>query len=512
MARYATPGVYIKEKTAFTSSVVAVPTAIPAFIGYTEKAERGNTSLRNVPTKVSSLAEYARLFGGAPKTKFSIATTETGGFNLTSEQEEFLLYNSLRLFFANGGGECYIISVGDYSSQVSVKDLNDPETGRGLATLLTEQEPTILVIPDAVLLDKDDCYSLYQAMLLHCGGDMESRVAILDVHGGNGERTLGDDDIITAFRQGVGNNFMAFGSGYYPWLQTTITTPDEVSFQNISNIESLIEVLTKEAETIYLGGPLVPPVEGESNPGDYIDPKRLQKFEAVRAEIEKVGATGNDNVKIDQTLKAISPLYKEILVEIQKKLNLLPPSGAIAGIYALTDRMVGVHKAPANVSLSSVISPSVNLTSANQEDLNLPLNGKAVNAIRSFIGKGVLVWGARTLAGNSQDWKYINVRRTMIMIEQSIKNSVEAYVFEPNTARTWIKVRTSIVNFLTDVWKQGALVGASTTEAFQVDVGLGTTMTPQDILEGLMKITIKVAISRPAEFIELTFQQKMQES
>ena len=162
--------------------------------------------------------------------------------------------------------------------------------------------------------------------------------------------------------------------------------------------------------------------------------------------------------------------------------------------------------------MGSVISPVVNITSANQEDLNLPLNGKAVNAIRSFIGKGTLVWGARTLDGNSQDWRYISVRRALIMIEQSVKTAVEAYVFDPNDASTWLKVKTAIDNFLTTLWKSGTLVGSSTTEAFETNVGLGVTMTPNDILDGVMRISVKVAISRPAEFIVITFQQKMQES
>jgi len=191
------------------------------------------------------------------------------------------------------------------------------------------------------------------------------------------------------------------------------------------------------------------------------------------------------------------------------QLNILPPSGAMAGIYALVDSSVGVFKAPANVSVSSVVGPTVNITSAQQEDLNLPLSGKAVNAIRPFVGKGTLVWGARTLDGNSQDWRYINVRRTMIMLEQSIKFAAEPFVFRPNDANTWVAIRSMISSFLRGQWQAGALVGSSEDEAFQVDCGLGSTMTPQDILDGYMKISVKVAISRPAEFIVITFQQKM---
>jgi len=133
-------------------------------------------------------------------------------------------------------------------------------------------------------------------------------------------------------------------------------------------------------------------------------------------------------------------------------------------------------------------------------------------AIRAFPGRGVLIWGARTLDGNSQDWRYINVRRTIIMLEQSIKYATLAYVFEPNVASTWVTIKNMIANFLTNQWKAGALAGAKPEEAFSVDVGLGSTMTGDDILNGLMNVMVKVALVRPAEFIVITFQQKMQTS
>ena len=147
------------------------------------------------------------------------------------------------------------------------------------------------------------------------------------------------------------------------------------------------------------------------------------------------------------------------------------------------------------------------------DDGGIPLdNNPAENAIRPFVGEGVLVWGARTLDGNSLDWRYISVRRTMIMLEESIRLAAKAYVFEPNTANTWVTMRSMIENFLGGIWKQGGLAGAVPTEAFSVHVGLGETMTPEDILEGILRITVLVAVSRPAEFIEITFQQQMQRS
>ena len=208
----------------------------------------------------------------------------------------------------------------------------------------------------------------------------------------------------------------------------------------------------------------------------------------------------------------ICPIYTAVLKELKRVLNLLAPSAAMAGIYTMVDNTRGVWKAPANVSVNSVISPALSITSDEQEDLNVPLSGKAINAIRTFVGEGIKVWGARTLDGNSLDWRYINVRRTMIMLEESVKNASRAYVFEPNVASTWLNLKSMIQNFLTGIWKRGGLAGATPDDAFSVHVGLGDTMTPEDVLEGILRVTVLVALVRPAEFIEITFQQQMQKS
>jgi uncharacterized protein len=126
--------------------------------------------------------------------------------------------------------------------------------------------------------------------------------------------------------------------------------------------------------------------------------------------------------------------------------------------------------------------------------------------------KGTLVWGARTMDGNSLDWRYINVRRTMIMLKESIRQATKAYVFEPNVAVSWVAIKSMISNYLTSVWKRGALAGSIPDDAFSVHVGLGETMTAEDILEGILRVTVLVALSRPAEFIEITFEQQMQKS
>jgi hypothetical protein len=191
----------------------------------------------------------------------------------------------------------------------------------------------------------------------------------------------------------------------------------------------------------------------------------------------------------------------------------MPPSGAVAGIFAMVDRTRGVWKAPANVSLNYVIEPATVFTKSELDALNVDtVSGKSINAIRSFFGKGTLIYGARTLAGNDNEWRYVPVRRFFNMVEESVKKATEQFVFEPNDANTWVKVQAMIENFLLVLWRQGALQGAKPEHAFYVAVGLGKTMTALDILEGRMNVEIGMAVVRPAEFIILKFSHKMAES
>jgi len=494
----ATPGVYIEEKSAFSSSVVPVATAVPAFVGYTEKAARGNKPLTNVPTRITSMAEFEELFGGMPTTMFNISSDAKSGYKLEIENNtRFLLHSAMRFYFSNGGGDCYIVSIGDYNGGINAKDFNDPATGSGVASLPKYLEPTLLVIPEAILLEKADCYSLQQAMLSHCGLTMKNRFAILDVFDGTRERTMDDEDVVNQFREGVGANFLQWGAAYYPFVNTTLVAGSEVGFTNIKNKDGLVEVLTKEVADAQSAGIL-----------------KDARAEFIKSEIAKIASvSGSEEVEnLTATLKAISPLFKTILSEMRDMLNVMPLSPAMAGIYAMVDNTINIAKAPANVSVGSVVSPSVAITNESQEDLNLPLNGKAINAVRTFQGKGVLVWGARTLDGNSQDWRYVSVRRTMTFLEQSIKMAAEAYVFEPNNSTTWTSIRAMVTNFLNNQWQGGILAGSTPDDAFSVEIGLGVTMTPNDILDGVLKMTVKVAITRPAEFIVITFQQQQQKS
>lgn len=494
-SKFKTPGVYIEEKKAFPNSVVEVETAIPAFIGYTKKAIRNGKSQINIPVKVKSLKDYIEFFGKKFNSQFKLDKKSTDQtkpdkhvFTVNGEEmsieymdgHELYMFNCIRLFYSNGGGPCYIVSVGTYEGnkppEITKKDLL-----AGLEILKKEQEPTMIVIPDAVVLPYDKCYAIYKEVLKHCA-EMQSRVAILDVHNGFLNRVKGaDDDVIDSFRDNIGSENLNFGAAYYPWLNTDIIQKSEISLENITlDLDTLVEV--------------IPEINAIAFIEEYLNDIDV-----------------NNKQDLHSNLMATSPTYALIIDEIRMVMNLIPPSAAMAGLYTTVDNSRGVWKAPANVSVSRVIKPSVNITHDDQENLNVDaVSGKSINAIRTFPGVGTLVWGARTLDGNSMDWRYINVRRTVIMLEQSIKLSLRSYVFEPNDANTWATVKSMIENFLTQKWRQGALAGASPNDSFTVQVGLGSTMTSLDILEGKMLVSVGLAIVRPAEFIIVTFQQEMQ--
>jgi phage tail sheath protein FI len=188
----------------------------------------------------------------------------------------------------------------------------------------------------------------------------------------------------------------------------------------------------------------------------------------------------------------------------------LPPSGAIAGIYVRTDASAGVWKAPANVSVYGGIKPALDIDDDLHANLNAPSNGKAVNAIRTYPGRGLLVYGARTLAGNDLEWRYVNVRRTFCFIEDSIANAMQDFVFEPNNEQTWIKVRAMIRSFLNRLWKAGGLYGNTPDDAYEVICSAPDSMSDDDVLNGIMRIYVKVAVARPAEFIVLQYEHKFE--
>lgn len=520
------PGVYIQELNAFPNSVVAVETALPVFIGYTESVDFKGMPLQNKVVRIESMADYTSMYGGGPPTTFEITAfkaddkdpslTADVTLNKTAYSLKpanlFYMYNSIQLFYQNGGGSCYIMSIGTYTKEgangpafTNFDTLSGGGKGDIFSVLKTEQEPTMIVIPDALLFGtKADYYKLMNLCLNHCA-DVQSRITLIDAYGGDtvtdpltfAAKVSANADPVSVLRDGIASPFLNYGVAYYPWLNTSVVSAIQITYS---------DVIAKFK-------------------GDYIDtdPKIKDIVGKIQSGIPAVpAATDTDQVKTvynaallsaHNALLIASPNYFLLIQGILKKMNCLPAASAVAGQIALSDASQGVWKAPANVSLNAVQSAVLNVNDDLQSNMNVDaVTGKSVNAIRPFKGFGVMIWGARTLDGNSQDWRYVSVRRTLIMIEQSIKLAARSYVFEANDANTWINLKSEIENFLTGIWKQGGLAGSKPEEAFSVSVGLGSTMIAQDILDGYLDVAVLVAVTHPAEFIEISFKQQLQKS
>lgn len=560
MNDYKTPNVYIEEIPNFAPSVVAGATAVPAFIGYTERAgNKIGTSYEynNKPVRITSMVEYENIFGTAyyPQDLLTFKLSESNSYEVKTEQSalKFLLYYQLQMYFANGGGVCYIVSVGQYNDPMIT--LDKKKLTSGLNELTKEDEPTLIVLVDAITLEPADYYEVCTQSLQQCE-DLKDRFVILDVPIVEKLDTQGQIKAINDFRSNIGQNNLKYGAAYYPYLSTNLSYSYEDS--QITDIPLVAKVEIKPSSDETAGGVTfdiidsvltIYIVEGRSTAEEIAaswtdwtvsnyqnyDIKIIENAGAIRINttkqpLELMLDQANDVISVDiqsaltitkSALEMItladlktanSKLYSELKSYLNKLRLILPPSGAIAGIYASVDKNRGVWKAPANVSINSVLEPIIKIDDAEQSNLNVHDSGKSINVIRSFTGKGTLVWGSRTLAGNDNEWRYVPVRRLFNLVEKSIKKSTSFAVFEPNSEMTWLKVRVMIENYLNGLWSQGALAGSKAEDAYFVHVGLGKTMTAQDILEGRMIVKVGMAAVRPAEFIIMQFSHLVQKS
>ena len=481
------PGVYIVEESKFPPSVVEVETAIPAFIGYTSSVQYAGENLLNRPVAVDSLLEFQAIFGPPPLIgNFSVALDELGNVvgavpdPSAAANARFRLAFAMRHFYDNGGGRCYVVSIGGYGSGTASNIAADHLAG--LAVLAREDEPTLIVFPDLSGMAPADASNagqvaavraLYHSVLvqaLNQCATLGDRFLICDLWDGDEAGSTG----ITAFRNGIGTRNLKYGAAYHPFIETTLPWNWDENTITVSQVARREDNGAMTRPSPHNGMSLANLKSSAANPSPLI-------YANVRGELD---------------------LFSVIL----------PPAAAVAGVYATVDRTRGVWKSPANESLASVRSLTVAIDGDLNDNMNVDTTGKSINALRAFSGKGFLVWGARTLAGNDNEWRYVSVRRFFNMVEESCKNATEPFVFEPNDAGTWVKVKAMIENFLVVQWRAGALAGAKPEDAFYVLVGLGSTMTAQDILEGRMIVEIGMAVVRPAEFIVLRFSHKMQEA
>ncbi len=476
MAQYKTPDVYIQEKSTLPPSVAEVPTAIPVFAGYTEKTVNGKQeTIVNQPMKIKNMAEYQTLFGGKSPESFTLKMPKDkeGFVEKTVDGNKVLpthlLAHSVAHFFANGGGACYIVSTGGYDATADKSHFVD-----ALASIAKVDEITLLCLVDAHSLSSLDYYGLQNKALNQCAA-LQDRFTLLDVVEED-TSTLVSTQIAkdAAKARGAITEDLMYGAAYYPYLLTSYSRYYDDSTVDV-NAEVKVEM----------------PVDASNPDGP---------TEMVWMFVSKpLGEWADANTAVYNNAKKI----------LNTNFLTLPPTPSVAGVIAKTDATRGVWKAPANVALTMVQNPTKVVKSSDQDDLNVDaVSGKSINAIRQFTGKGNLVWGARTLAGNDNEWRYVSVRRLFNMVEESVQKATGFAVFEPNTPFTWLKLKTMIESYLENLWKQGALFGDSPGQAFFVNVGLGQTMTADDINNGIMHIEIGLAAVRPAEFIILTFSHK----
>ncbi len=499
MRTLTTPGVFVEEIASFPPSVAPVATAVPGFIGHTRQAvELNGDTLTNVPRRITALLEYVRLFGRPAPAAVSVQVTKrvSSAGAIISTDVGFatdppavppdLMYYAMQHYFANGGGPCYVLSIGSEGA-----GRTEGAFTTGITTMQAVDEVTLLVFPDATVLSNTQHGNVMVAALNSCAATQD-RIAVADVHGAVG--TPPDPFAIgAAFRTNVGANsedLLKYGCAYYPYLRTSlprIVDDTTITIAGASRLSTLNDDGTTTETPLF---------DTDADP------------------------TTDNDITLDNDLvqgTASTPGDKAVLNAVKSFLSedyvTLPPSAAVAGAIARQDRLKGVHYAPANIGLFNTIGPALPITNDLNGRLNVdPTGGKSINVIRNFTGKGTLIWGARTLAGNSNDNRYLNVRRFLNFAEESIEKAVGAFVFAPNDANTWVRVRSMIENFLANQWRAGALVGPKPEQAFQVQVGLNQTMTADDILNGLMIVRVGLAISRPAEFIVLQFEQLQQQA
>jgi hypothetical protein len=241
----------------------------------------------------------------------------------------------------------------------------------------------------------------------------------------------------------------------------------------------------------------------------HVEPLIHQAFTVLRDTIEGLLQSASEiPVALQSNLEESFPFFGQMMASLRDKLNTLPPSGAVAGAYAFTDRTSGIWKAPANLALQSVIGLSRNIDNEENGALNVdPQSGKSINAIRAFRGRGIMIWGARTLAGQDNEWRYLSVRRLISLIQKDVRSIVGEMVFERNDAITWYRIHGQVEDYLRRMWKRGALNGDRPNDAFYVRLGKDITMTEEDIQAGRLIVEIGVAAVRPAEFIILKYEQ-----
>jgi phage tail sheath protein FI len=528
MPEYLAPGVYLEEFEIGAKPIEGVSTSTLGILGETE---RGPV----VPKLVTNFENFRRMYGGY-------------------FPNSYLPY-ALEGFFANGGKRCYVGRVLGKDAKTSTISLAGsgsppPEPPRKAAEKGTDQPP-----PPEKKKNPDSGQFVLKAM---GPGEWGNRIAVqiedAGLHGRNPELfkmkvvywTQKPDKIVDptdpvnekdpAYRKPArieiydnispdlasGDNFRKKLSGVsvlVDFEQMDEGRPANMEFKFLSGGANGKTVTLEDYKGKTEGGAGnesgLLGLEQVNDISIVCVPKEMEGLnDAVVAHCEKM----NDRFAILQSKendesveKLMPPLdskcaafyypWIKVIDPLTQSKKLVPPCGHIAGVYARSDTQRGVHKAPANEALRGAVELQFRIGKPQQDILN----PRGVNCIRVFPGRGIRVWGARTVSSDPI-WKYINIRRLFLYIGESVEQGTQWVVFEPSNERLWARVKQTVTQFLLGVWRTGALMGSSQGEAFFVRCDR-STMTQDDIDNGRLVCVIGVASTKPAEFVILRVAQ-----
>lgn len=499
---YASPGVYVEEVERGTKPIEAVGTSMAAFIGITAEAslkgfnpktgERVVMESRlNKPTLVTSWTQFTDIFG----------SFISGAF----------MPDAVYGYFANGGGACYITSLRAIEETKNVlknATVAIPSKGKTSSFRVTAKLPgpngnDLLVVIKA---SGEDSFSV------SIGGETKTGLTLK-----KGESFVGDAvfEAVTILDVGPATaipeegTYALSGGGIEP-LTAADFIGDPAQRTGMGGLEALDEVRLLLCPDIMAG------YDGSEEAKariKMVQTAMIAHCEKLRYRFAVLDTPAGLNpqqakewrsyVNFDTSYAAMYYPWIEVpdLSGSGSTSKLVPPSGHVVGIYNRTDANRGVHKAPANDVILGAINLEINLSKGEQDVLN-PIG---VNCIRAFPGRGIRVWGARTLSSNGS-WRYINVRRLFIMIEASMESGLSWVVFEPNDSTLWAKVRRDVTSFLRVVWRSGALFGNTPEAAFYVKCD--EELNPLEIRDlGQLIIEVGVAPVKPAEFVIFRISQ-----
>ncbi|WP_237057569.1 hypothetical protein [Microbulbifer sediminum] len=464
---YGQPGVFVEEVPAPFQQVSAVDTAVPVFIGYSERTTYLGQSLLNRVVEIRSLADFAMMFGQPPAVGDFRIQLDADGNPVDgipdpndSALARFRLAYALKHYFLNGGGRCYVVSVGSFDC-TGVMLAVAADHLRALSLLARTEGPTLIVMPDlsgirpaapddalSIASIRSQYYDVLRVALEQCA-ETGDRFLIADPWDG----TDPDEASLTAFRDGISTSCLEYGAAYFPSIHTTLPWRwDEQAIQ-----------VSQPAE----------PSSGDSR---------------TLADLKGRGRNANPEI------------YRKVRFALDRFSVTLPPSPALAGIYCSVDRERGVWEAPANIALSGVRSLAVDIDLRLGQRLTAHSSGKAINPLRYFTDKGNRVWGARTLAGDSNEWRYINVRRYCNMVRASVRRFLATQGEITDSRYSRHMVEAAVGDFLTAQWRAGALQGTKPEAAFFVRCYLSETAADGGRLEPALKVSIGLATVKPAEF------------